>query len=41
MNRTGFVTVLIFLLGAELLRRDGLTPLKTVGQAASGQLVLK
>lgn len=38
---TGLIVVLLVIVGAELALRDGFAPLKTLGQAASGQLVLK
>jgi hypothetical protein len=36
----GIATLLVVALGAELALRKGLTPLKTLSQAASGALVL-
>lgn len=36
----GIATLLVILLGVEIALRKGLTPLQTLGQAASGQLVL-
>lgn len=40
-NRTAIVTGLVIVLAIELAKRDGLTPWKTLGQAATGGLVLK
>ena len=36
----GVATILVIVLGAEIALRKGLTPLKTLGDAASGSLVL-
>lgn len=38
---TGVILVLIIIVGAELAIRDGFQPIRTLGQAASGQLELR
>lgn len=38
---TGLVVVLLAVVAAELMVRQGFAPLKTLGQAAAGELVLK
>lgn len=40
MNKAGIVTILVLVLAVELQKRDGLTPWKTLAQAANGELVL-
>jgi hypothetical protein len=40
-NGPAIATVLAVILTIELVRRDGLTSLKVIGQAATGELVLK
>ena len=41
MNKTGIALVLVVVLAVELQKRDGLSPWKTLGQAATGGLVLR